>query len=339
MSFLEPWVMLRVLVAAVVAWAFVRAAITGARVVRRFDAASRAEGQLLLERHLELAATYVRVGAVLQVLSLAIAVLGADRLARGVRGAMCAFGVFSANEWGMRSLVATLTVALAAGIASQVFAFDGRLRTLALARPLAWLSIALAPMALVDLALAVRFASALDLSVVASCCSVQLDSAAARAIDAALAPRVPVTVAALVAAVVAVALTARARALPAKPRLAAAALASLVAVPLAALAVALEVAPHVFEAPGHVCPFCLLRADAGMIGYPLFLALFLAASWAGGAGLSAVLAADDKALELLAPFARPRLARALVAWAVALVLAVAPVARYAALTGGASLFP
>lgn len=339
MSFLEPWVILRLLVAFVVALAFVRAAITGARVVRRFDASSRAEGQLLLERHLELAATYVRVGAVLQALSLVLAVLGADRLSRGVRGAMCAFGVLSANEWGMRSLAMTAAVAVAAAVASQVFAFDGSVRTLALARPLAWIALALAPMALIDLALAVRFASALDLSVVASCCSVQLDTAVTKEVASFASPRVPVTVAAVSSSLVAIALTARARIHPRTRVLAAAGLASLVTLPLAVLAIALEVAPHVFEAPGHVCPFCLLRADAGMIGYPLFLSLGLAVTWVAGAGLCASLASDATLRDVLHAFVRPRLRRALVAWVVVLSLSAAPVARYAAATGGAALFP
>ena len=49
---------------------------------------------------------------------------------------------------------------------------------------------------------------------------------------------------------------------------------ALVVAPLALAAVTLEVAPHVYEVPQHLCPFCLFKADAYFIGYPLFGAIF-----------------------------------------------------------------
>src|SRR5689334_5170588 len=126
---------------------------------------------------------------------------------------------------------------------------------------------------------------------------------------------------------------------PTRARVAAAGIVTLIAIPAALAASVLEVAPHAFEVPQHVCPFCLLRADVFAIGYPLYGALLLAAIWAGGAAASAILARGDAARDALGPFARLRLTRGAVAWALALVVGVIPIVRFAVVSGGASLFP
>src|SRR4029079_17871557 len=66
---------------------------------------------------------------------------------------------------------------------------------------------------------------------------------------------------------------------PTERRVVIAAFATLLTVPAAVAASVLEVAPHAFEVPQHVCPFCLLRSDVFAIGYPLYGALFLATVW------------------------------------------------------------
>jgi hypothetical protein len=114
--------------------------------------------------------------------------------------------------------------------------------------------------------------------------------------------------------------------------------ASLFALPFAIGASVLEVAPHAFELPHHVCPFCLLKTDVFAIGYPLFGAILLAVVWGAGAALSGLLARGPAAREAFVPFARERLRREAIAWAVALVVGILPVARYAIVSGGAPLF-
>jgi len=337
MNLLEPWVLLRLVAGLVACLLFARGAMTAQRVLRHFDVRRATEGQLALEKQVELAATFVRVGAVVQVLALALSALGADRMSRGVRGAMCAYGVFAANEWGFRSLAVTGAVALFAGVLAQVYAFDARVRSLDLARSLSVLTLAMFPLSAFDLALAWEFLGKLDLTVVASCCSVQLDPVAATGEGFASGPRVLATVLALVLGSLSIGVALLAARAPTKAKVAGAAIVSLVALPVALAASVLEVAPHAFEVPHHVCPFCLLRADVFAIGYPLYGAVFLAVVWAGGAGLSALLARGSAA-SALAPFARRALRRGAIAWALALALGIAPVARYMLVSGGASLF-
>ena len=146
MNLLEPWVLLRLAAGLVACLLFARGAMTAQKVLRHFDVKRATEGQLALEKQIELGATFVRIAAVVQVMALALSVLGADRMSRGVRGAMCAYGVFGANEWGFRSLAVTGAVALLAGVLAQVYAFDTRVRALDLARPLAFMTLAMFPL-------------------------------------------------------------------------------------------------------------------------------------------------------------------------------------------------
>ena len=337
-NLLEPWVLLR-LTAGLVAFAlFARGAMTAQKVLRHFDVQRATEGQLALEKQLELAATFSRVAAVVQVLALALSALAADRMSRGVRGAMCAYGVFSAHEWGFRSLAATTGVALVAGVVTQLYAFDARVRSLDLARPLSVATCLMAPLSLLDLAAASKFLLGLDLSVVASCCSVQLDPVAATGDVHASGPRVLLTAVAVLGTVLSIAAALFAARLPTRARVLAAGVLSVLTLPAAVAASILEVAPHAFEVPTHVCPFCLLKPDVFAIGYPLYGALFLATSWAGGAAVSAVLSRGAAAKAALGTFAPRRLRLGAIAWSCALALGAFPVIRYAVVAGGASLF-
>jgi hypothetical protein len=338
MNLLEPWVLLRLVAGLVACALFARGAMTAQKVLRHFNLQRATEGQLALEKQIELGATFVRIGAVVQVLALVLSALGADRMSRGVRGAMCAYGVFGANEWGFRSFAVTGGVALFAGVLAQVYAFDARVRALDLARPLAAMTLAMFPLSLFDLALATEFLGKLDLTVVASCCSVQLDPIAASGEGFATGPRVLATVLAVIGTVASIALALLAARSPTKARIMLAGVVTLLSLPAAIAASVLEVAPHAFEVPNHVCPFCLLRSDVLAIGYPLYGALFLAAIWGVGAGVSALLARGTAARDALAPFARGLLRRGALAWALALLIAIVPIARFAVVSGGASLF-
>ncbi len=339
MAILEPWVLLRLLAGVVSLVLFVRASFTATRVLRYFDLSRASEGQLALERRVELARTFVRVGAVVQVASLALAMLAADKLSHSVRGAMCAYGVFSATPWGFRALAASVVAAVAAGVLLQLFALDARMRGLDLAKPLAAVTLLCTLLVAVDVGLTARFLLGLDLSVVASCCSVELDSLAGAATGYAHGPRVVASVGAVVGIALCVGVALLAARRPRAPMIVLAGALSLLALPFALGASVLEVAPHVFETPHHTCPFCLLHADVLGVGYLLYGAMFLAIVWALGAAAGALLARGDAARTALIAFAPSRMKAEAIAWSVVLVIGIAPVVRYVIVAHGASLFP
>jgi hypothetical protein len=337
-TLLEPWVLIRLLAGAVALSLFGYGALVGARVLRYAHVESATEGRLLIERHFELAATLVRVGAGLQMFSTLLSIVSADRLSGSLRGAMCGYGVFAQNRWGFLSIAVGAAASLASGIVLELLALDRRVRGLDLMRAIAAFCVVLAPLSALDLSFAVAWTTNLDLSAVASCCSTTLDSALGEGTLFWRGPRLLAAWGAAVGVPVAVgaALVARRCARPRWVELAG--FSTLLTLPFAVGAVVLEVAPHVYQAPEHLCPFCLFKADAFFIGYPLFGAIFLAAISGLGAALAAWLSTGAHAREAFPSFARSRMARQASAWTIALVLGAGPVVAYSLTSPGASLF-
>jgi hypothetical protein len=338
MTLLEPWLLARIVAAIVTTSLFVYGAVVSAKVLRYAHVQTATEGQLLLERHFELAGNLIRFGAIAQVLSLVLSVLAADRLAGSIQGAMCGYGVVHQNGWGWPSVGVTVLVSLAAGVLLQLLALDRRVRGLDLMRPLAVLCIALAPATLIDTVLASAWLGSLDFSVVASCCSTTLGEGRRDGLVFWQGPRLFATWGALLGAgaVIAASLVAMRR--PVRGLVTLAGAMALVVTPIAVGAVILEVAPHVYEVPEHLCPFCLFKADAYFIGYPLFGSVFLAATWGLGAAAAAIFADREHTRPVFPAFARSLLTRQAWAWGVALILGALPVGLYALSSPGASLF-
>lgn len=337
-NLLEPWVLLSVIASAIATLLLARAGSTALLVLRRFDVQRATEGQLALERRLELASTFVRVSFAIDLASLLLFALSADKLSHAIRGAMCGYGVFAANDWGFRALFAALGSVFATGLLAQAYAFDARVRGMDLARPLSVATIVAVPIGIAKIVLVTLFLTKLDLTVVASCCSVDLDTTAADATTYAHGPRELAAWGAPAAAAVAVAIALLASRRPTRGKVAVAGASALFASVMGVAAAVLEVAPHAFETPRHVCPFCLLKPDVLGVGYPLFGALLFAALWAGGAGISAIAARTPAAVAAWEGFARTRLRREAAALVVAVLVGAAPVVRYAIVSGGAPLF-
>lgn len=344
MNFLEPWIFARLAAGLVATWLFVYAAFVGARVLRHRRLATATEGQLLLERQAELAATAARIGGGVQLVALLLSALAADRLSQGLKGAMCGYGVVHANAWGPWALGLSVVAALAAAIFAGLLRFESELST-PLFRAIALTSLPLAVLASADLVATGWWLGSLDFSVVASCCSTSLDDAGAGALarGASGGGRLPLAVAAFLVVsltvILARAVRTKAGPLTRAPIRVVAGL-GLLALPLGLAAVVLEVSPHVYEAPHHLCVYCLLRLDALALGYPLVGALLLGTAYAVAAGLASLVAPrSTEADGVLEPFARASLGRSSVFFTVFLALALAPVVRFTVLSGGKSLFP
>ena len=60
MNLLEPWVLLRLVAGLCACLLFARGALVAQKVLRHFDVQRATEGQLALEKQIELGATFVR---------------------------------------------------------------------------------------------------------------------------------------------------------------------------------------------------------------------------------------------------------------------------------------
>jgi hypothetical protein len=338
MTLLEPWVLIRLLAGAVATVLFAYGALVGAKILRYAHHEAASEGRLALERQAELAATLVKVGALAQLMCCVLSVLAADRLSSAIRGAMCGYGVVDQNRWGWVSIGSTIVVSALAGVLLQLFALDRRVRGLDLMRPLAAGCLALAPLVALDWGLAGAWLTRLDLSIVVSCCSTTLDEAHREGLAYWQGPRLLAAWGAVGGIAVATAAAVVAFRRPRRSIVAMAGGLALAVAPFALAAVTLEVAPHVYEVPQHLCPFCLFKADAFFIGYPIFGAIFLAVVWGVGAAAGALVSSGEHARDAFPAFARSRLVHEVAAWMLALTLGLLPVVMYALASPGASLF-
>lgn len=336
-NLLEPWIALRLVLGLATTAILALAAWPSYTALRRFDVQRATEGQLLLERRFELASAAGRVGAVAMLSSVFVTVIAAGRIYPQIRGAMCPYGLFAAGN-GFFALGLDFAAAALAGILLQVHRADADLPRLDLVRPLALGTLLLGVASVGSLVYSAQFWLGLDRSVVASCCSLELDATLVQESTRDLgAPWLTAAVTSILVGLAAV-LAWFASRRPSVRRLTASGVSSALALPLAVLAVATVVAPHVFETPTHRCPFCLLRADAGYLGYVLFAAMLFAFTRALGVLVSVLVLPHAARPSLLS--SAPRILRSsAVAWSLVLAAGAAPVLRYFATYDGRSLFP
>ncbi len=337
-NLLRPWVLARLLSGAAALALVLYGAFVASKVLRFWRVGTSTEGQLALERRAELVAAIVQVALAVAVVNLALTVLTADRLTESIRGAMCAYGVLDASPYGFAAL--SLSALAAAGCALWVVLhrLDLSLASPALTRRKFAGLFLLAPLLTLDLYATTRWTLDLDMQVVASCCSVGLDAALGAGSAAGAGPHGTSAIVGLVA-VLGAALTATwAWRRPGRSAALTAALASALGLAAALPAILWYVAPHAYETPHHLCPFCLLHADVYGIGWPLFGALFGAT--VAGLGLGLVEAQRGASHDGAAVGAlERRLGRAAaIGWLLTLALGAFPVVRFAVVSGGASLF-
>ena len=335
----HPFVLARVLAALAASLLLAAAVRTSVRVLLRWRVSTLNEGQITLERRAELVATIVQTALVIEMLGLVGTVLSADRLSHSIRGAMCAYGVFASTASGFSALGASAASFAACGLWLVLHRLDLRLATPVLTRRKFVALFVVAPIVWLDLIETVRFAMQLDLGVISSCCSTNLDRAdAIFGADNPGAGRIWVGIAGAVAVATALGAALWARRRPGGAAAWTAALAAVVAPVAAVPAIVLVVAPYTYETPNHLCPFCLLHADVWGLGWPLFIALGVGTVL--GAGIALVEAHRRRSGE-------PEQARALsrrlatgaaVCWLVVLVVGAKPIVRWMVVTGGAPLF-
>jgi hypothetical protein len=334
----RPWILARLLPSLVAAILAAIAAETSIRVLSAKNASKTSEGALAIERRAELVATLFSVAGGATILGLAIDIVGAHRLRASVRGAMCAYGVLAESAWGFRSLAISVVASLACAVWVSLHRLDLRLRAPELSRAKFALVLVVAPFVVLDFAAATRFALDLDLRMVASCCSTGLEGARAIVSGAGGGARTTAFVVFAAASVGAIVLSLIVRRSPKSPLAVAPGLLALVAALASVPAVLGYVAPHAYESPAHLCPFCLLDADGGYLGWPLYAALFAGTALGLAALVSVVAMRRVQEKDAIAAVLRKTLLRTAIAWSFALALASYPVVHFAVVTGGASLF-
>jgi hypothetical protein len=306
---LSPAILALIGVSAVVSGLLLLAAGFAAHVLRHWDIASGSERQLRLERGTYLISTLVAFAFAAELVSLLLFVYNAEAMATQFVGAMCATGVLNVNAWGWP----TLLLKIAAFFGGALWLLLNRLDNQGFDYPLIRLKygllLVLLPLVLAEALVQLRYFLGLDPDVITSCCG-SLFSPDARGVAAELAGTEPHW--ALLGlygsgAAVLVGAALYLRRGCGAPWLAGAAA---VAFPVALAGIVSGVALYVYEHPHHHCPFCLLKAGHGLIGYWLYIPLFAAtayglavgalAPWRSIPSLGAAVAADTRRYAALA---------------------------------------
>lgn len=325
---LHPGVLALLAGSAFVSGLLLVSAWNGATILRRWDLASGSSLQLALERRTYLVSTLVGYVLAFELASLFLYVYTADALAPMFTGAMCAAGTLGVNGWGYPVLALRVVNFVLAGLWLVVNRADQLGHDYPLVRTKYALLLALAPLVLAEAILQARYFLAMEPEVITSCCG-SLFSRGGAGAGAALAalPAAPLgaalygTAGAGVASGAAFGRWGRGPAGTALAVLLAASAALALGAGLAALVS--WVSPYVYELPTHRCPFCLLHAEYGWIGYPLYASLL------GGAvcGMGVGVLAPARRIPSLAD-AVPALQRRLALAAAVLLAAFAAIATW-----------
>ena len=248
------------------------AAVFAGRILVRWDLASGSEAQLALERRTYLISTILAWGFGLELASLFLFVHTADSLHTMFVGAMCAAGTLYANRWGYPTLLLKIATFLAAGLWLVLNHADSRAPDYPLVRPKYALLLAIVPLAGLEFVAQAGFFLGLRPDVITSCCGT-LFSLGGKSVasEIASAPLVPtaVTFFAVMAATVGLGLVVAFTGRGAVPFSLLSAAAFLVGV----VGLVSFVSIYFYELPTHHCPFCVLQAGYGRIGYLLYVAL------------------------------------------------------------------
>jgi len=252
-------------------------------VLRRWDLASGAQAQLRLERRTYLASTALRWACALQLGSLFLFVHTADAMAPLFSGAMCAAGTLQANRWGYLALAAKVAGFVAAGVWLVVNHVDEQAHDHPLVRYKYRLVLLLLPLFALDAGLVLAYFRGLEPEVITTCCG-SLFGRKGQGLAADLAG-LPAGPTAGVAGLLGLATVAAAAVLRRTGQGAfALSVLGAAAAPAGIAAVVAFVSPFVYELPHHHCPFCMLKADFGHVGYAVYAMLLAAAVAALAAG-------------------------------------------------------
>lgn len=270
------------------------AARWAAVIVERWDLQSGAALQLDLERRTVLLSTVVRLVMAFQLAALFLYVFTADALAPLFTGAMCAVGTLQASDSGFTVLFLKLVGFVLAGVWLAVDHLDGRAPDQPLVRLKYAFLLPLAPLALLEAVLQVRYFVGLRPDVITSCCGSLFGREGGAAAGLAGLPPVPVALA--WAGVLGLAVSAAVVVRASGRGAAILGWASAAAIPISLVAVTTVLSPYVYALPSHHCPFCLLKREYHHVGYVLYAAIL----GGGVAGMAAGVIGPARAIPSLA---------------------------------------
>jgi len=256
----------------------------GVGILRKWDLKSGSELQLALERRTYLISTLLAYGFSAQLLSLFLFAFTADQLHPFFVGAMCAAGTLYVNAYGYPALVLKIINFLFAGLWLLMNYVDNQGYDYPLIRKKYSLLLIIAPLVVLEAVLQANYFLRLHPDIITSCCGTLFSSGQENLVSEIVGlPSVPMKIAFYGS----MALTFGAGILFYRRGRGGYffALMSAVTFVVSILSILSFISLYFYELPTHHCPFCILQAEYGYIGYPLYIALFGAGITGMGVGV------------------------------------------------------
>jgi hypothetical protein len=294
----HPPILALVLASLLSAGAVIWASVFAVRLLRGWDLASGAEGQVHLERQTYLVSTVMAFVMATELASLVLFAFNADRMSVMFAGAMCAVGTLNASVYGFPALMAKLGVFFAASLWLAVNHADGLGRDYPLIRVKYRLLLAVAPLVLLAAGLQLAYFLDLKADTITSCCG-KLFAPEKQGLGAELAGLGERQALVLLYGGLAALLAAGVAALRWRRAVVVYGAASGAFFVIAIAAVISVISLYVYEHPHHHCPFCLLKREYHYFGFVLYAPLFAGTALglsAGFLGLMRRTASLDAAL-------------------------------------------
>lgn len=270
---LQPAALALVLIALLVSGMGIYAGYYGVRILKRWDPASGSELQLELERRTYLISTIMSYVLAFELMSLFLFIYTADDLHPLFTGAMCAAGTLAVNSFGYPALLFKIVNFLLAGVWLIVNRVDNRGYDYPLIKVKYELLNVVAPLLLLEGVLLVAYFAGIKPDIITSCCgSLFSHEGGGFSGDLAALPHRPMQIAFFSG----MALTAVSGVwFYLKGRggylFSSCAFATFL---IAVASVLSFICLYFYELPTHHCPFCLLQAGYGYVGYVLYATLF-----------------------------------------------------------------
>lgn len=258
-------------------------AYEGVRIIRHWDIRSGSELQLELERRTYLVSTIMGYALGFQLLSLFLFIYTVDTLSSLFVGAMCAAGSLNVNGLGYPALVLKIVSCLLAGLWLIVNHTDNSARDYPLIRTKYWLLLFIAPVLLAETGVQGGYLLGLKPNIITSCCGTIFATDANTVIADLLVFATPLLQAAFfLSASITMALGLYVY-LAAKGAFFFS-LASLCNFLVSIASLISFISIYFYELPTHHCPFCILQAEYGYVGYPIHVAILVSAVTGLGTG-------------------------------------------------------
>ena len=237
--------------------------------------------QYRLQKQLYLLSTITKYIFLFKILLLLFFIYTLDHLADLISGAMCGVGVLDASPIGIHLMLLKVINLYLFGFWILLNEADYRCPTLCYTKIKSLFYLLLYGLLVAEVGLEYRFFFDIDTDSLAKCCVALFSTDTPKSYLASLLSLLPhyhyATFYLLALAMLLAYITAK-RLLYA--------LFSLLLIPVALVSLIAYFGTYIYELPTHHCPFCLLQADYGYVGYLLYSALYVATFFGMASGFS-----------------------------------------------------